>query len=72
MQEPVRPALPFSPLHNFQRAAAGAIYRRARGVRGKFSVFLRRCRISTYFGDQVTGRLVARSGRVCTNLSRRV
>ena len=65
-----------APAHHFpgfERAVSGAIYRRAfagGAVNSPCSVECRGCR--SYFNDQVTGRLVERSGWVCTNLSRRV
>src|SRR5216684_1196526 len=72
------PTLPCPLLSQLPTRAAfpARFYRRARaGGRGKFASVLSsaagaECRI--YFNDQVTGRLVERSGWVYTNLSRRV
>jgi hypothetical protein len=66
------PALPFlPPLPNSNPPLAGAFYRRARGegaVNSRcFCQQVHGCRIPTYFNDQVTGRLAARSGWVCAN-----
>ena len=66
-----------SPAHyflGFERAVAGAIYRRAL-ARGAVNCVLSSAvgaERRSYFNDQVTGRSVERSAWVCTNLSRRV
>ena len=72
LQEPAHltPALLSIPYH--QRAPlSGAIYRRARGGAVNSWVFCCVPQVPNagpYFSDQVTGRLVERSGCVCTNL----
>jgi hypothetical protein len=60
---------PSSPTSQVVMRRSGAITAaRAGWGRGKFSVFLSLGRrIATYFNDQVTGRLAARSGLVCAN-----